>query len=77
MSKTITIRLEDKIYNLFKKAADGDKRSISNFIEWAVFSYLSDEMFVSDDEMKDILRNKKSIDAGIKEAKQGKYQIVK
>jgi hypothetical protein len=77
MPKTITIRLKDDIYDLFKKAAEGEKRSISNFIEWATYSYLYEELFVSDNEMKDILKNKNSLNVGIKEAKQGKYHLVK
>jgi hypothetical protein len=77
MPKTITIRLKDDIYDLFKKAADGEKRSISNFIEWATYSYLYEELFVSDNEMKDIIKGKNSLNVGLKEAKQGKYHIVK
>ncbi|HEX7320111.1 MAG TPA: CopG family transcriptional regulator [bacterium] len=77
MPKTITIRLKDDIYDLFKKAADGEKRSISNFIEWATYSYLYEELFVSNNEMKDILKDKSSLNVGIKEAKQGKYHLVK
>ena len=51
MSKTITLRLDDDIYNMLKKAADGEKRNISNFIEYATISFLSKEAFVSDEEM--------------------------
>lgn len=35
MLKTITLRLADNTYELFKIAAAREKRSISNFIEWA------------------------------------------
>ncbi|MCR1795822.1 CopG family transcriptional regulator, partial [Leptospira sp. id769339] len=32
MSKTITLRIEDPIYDIFKKAAEGERRTISNFV---------------------------------------------
>ena len=33
MPKTITIRLDDDVYDMFRKAADGERRSISNFVD--------------------------------------------
>ena len=59
MGKTITIRIDDDTYNLIKKAASGQKRSISNFIEYATMAYLTDDSFVSDEEMAEILGNEK------------------
>jgi uncharacterized protein (DUF1778 family) len=35
MGKTITLRVEDDVYNTLKRAADGDSRTISNFIKHA------------------------------------------
>ena len=37
--KTITVRVDDNVYNVLKKAADGERRTISNFIENASLSY--------------------------------------
>jgi predicted transcriptional regulator len=54
MSKTITIRLDDDTYRMIKSAADGQMRSISNFVEYATVSYLTEEAFVSDEEMDQI-----------------------
>lgn len=63
MGKTVTIRVDDDTYNLIKKAATGQKRSISNFIEFATLAYLTDDSFVSDDEMDEILSNEKLLKA--------------
>ena len=53
MHKTITLRINDDVYQMFKKAAQGSRRTISNFLEYAAISYLSQDTFVSDDEMKE------------------------
>ncbi len=79
MAKTVTLRIEDDIYDLFRKAANGEHRSISNFIEIATLAYLSSEAYVSDDEMEEINKNKnliKGLNAGLEDIKQGKYKIV-
>jgi len=55
MSKTVTIRLDEDTYRMIRHAAEGQMRSISNFIEFATVSYLTEETFVSDDEMAEIL----------------------
>jgi uncharacterized protein (DUF1778 family) len=78
--KTITIRVDETVYNLLKKAADGERRTISNFMENASLSYLTNEIYVSDDEMDQILNEPslvKSLKKGIDEVKKGKYKIVK
>ena len=55
MTKTITLRIDEDVYGLFKTAASAEKRTISNFIEYAALNYLTEESYVSDAEMKDIL----------------------
>ncbi|MEK6645605.1 MAG: CopG family transcriptional regulator [Candidatus Firestonebacteria bacterium] len=77
MPKTITIRLEDSIYDIFKKAADGEKRSISNYIEYATLTYLTDDIYVSNEEMEEIKHLTTSLRKGLKDAKEGRYTIVK
>jgi uncharacterized protein (DUF1778 family) len=57
MAKTITLRLDEKTYDLIRRAAAGERRSISNFIEYATVTYLSGEAFVSDAEMDEILND--------------------
>ncbi len=55
MFKTVTIRLDEDTYQLIRQAARGQMRSISNFIEYATLSYLTEEASVSDEEMDEIL----------------------
>ena len=79
MSKTITMRVDDDTYTMIKTAADGDRRSISNFIEYATIAFLTEESFVSDNEMDEILRDEnliKNLKQGKKEIEEGKYRIV-
>ena len=53
--KTVTVRLDDDTYRLIRQAAGGELRNISNFIEYATLSYLTDAASVSDQEMAEIL----------------------
>ena len=39
--KTLTMRVDDSTYQMIKLAADGQKRNISNFIEFATLQYLT------------------------------------
>ncbi len=80
MSKTITMRVDDDTYAMIKTAADGDRRSISNFIEYATIAFLTEESFVSENEMEGILHDKdllKNLKQGKKEIEEGKYRIVR
>ena len=77
--KTITMRVDDSIYQMIKSAADGQRRNISNFIEYATLQYLTSSAYVSDNEMNEILNDKelvKNLEIGLKEAKNGDYNIV-
>ena len=79
MAKTITLRVEEDTYNMLKNAAQGEKRSISNFIEFAALSYLSSQLYVSNEEMNNILSDKQllaNLKKAEKEIKEGKYRIV-
>ena len=79
MAKTITIRIDDDLYNNIKNAADSEHRSIANYIENATRSYILKENFVSDEEMEDILKNKgfiTNIKASLDDIEKGKYTIV-
>jgi len=55
MSKTVTVRLDEKTYELIRSAASGSRRSISNFMEYAALAYLTEDAFVSEHEMAEIL----------------------
>jgi uncharacterized protein (DUF1778 family) len=79
MSKTITMRVDDDVYKMIKHAAKGSKRTISNFLEFATIAYLSQETYVSDEEMNEILNDKKllkTLSNAEKEISKGKYKIV-
>jgi len=40
--KTVTMRVDDSVYDMIKLAAEGQKRNLSNFIEFAkILVYLS------------------------------------
>ncbi len=80
MAKTITIRVDDRVYEIFQKAANGERRSISNFIENAALAYITNEQFVSDEEMEDIRTDKKllqNLKKGIEDIEKGRYKIVR
>ena len=77
--KTITVRIDDSIYDILKKAADGERRTISNFIENASLQYLSSEAYVSDAEMNSIVSDKELTEGlykSLDDARKGKYRIV-
>ncbi|HOE99786.1 MAG TPA: ribbon-helix-helix protein, CopG family [Spirochaetota bacterium] len=76
MSKTITIRVDDSTYELLKKAANGERRTISNFIEYAALNYLTTENYVSDNEMNEINKFSEDLKKGLDDIAKGNYTIV-
>jgi len=77
--KTVTMRIDDKIYQMIKTAVNGQRRNISNFIEYATLQYLTSSQYISDTEMNEILRDKelvKNLEIGLKEAKNKDFTIV-
>ena len=77
--KTITLRVDDSVYEIIKKAAKGQRRTISNFIEFATLQYLTSSQYVNDNEMNEILQDKELINnlkKGLQEAQDGEYIIV-
>lgn len=79
MPKTITIRIDDSVYDIFKKAADGERRTISNFVEFATLAYVTNEIHVSDQEMNEILSDASLVSdlkKGLKDIKNGNYRLV-
>ncbi len=77
--KTVTMRVDDSVYQMIKLAADGQRRNISNFIEYATLQYLTSSQYVNDNEMNEILSDKELVEnlqLGFKEAKNGDYTIV-
>ena len=76
MPKTITVRIEDNVYDMFKKAAEGQKRTISNYIEYATLNYTVSETIVDDIEMLEILTMEKDIKKGLSDITAGRYKII-
>jgi predicted CopG family antitoxin len=79
MSKTITLRLKDEIYNIFLETAKAENRSISNLIETAALNKIREQQFVDDVEMAEILSNQdllRRIKEGSNEAQSLKGRFV-
>ena len=76
MAKTITVRLDDEVYDLFKKAAEGQKRSISNYLEYATLNYTVSETFVDDLDMGEILASEKDLKKGLADVAAGRYKVL-
>ncbi|MGL1904388.1 MAG: hypothetical protein OCC49_19800 [Fibrobacterales bacterium] len=79
MSKTITIRLEDEKYELFKRFAEMDNRAISNFIETATSRYIEEIEYADEFEMAEINSNedlKKSLKRGRTDVKKDRRRRV-
>jgi predicted CopG family antitoxin len=79
MSKTITLRVKDEIYNIFLEIAKAENRSISNLIETAALTKIREQQFADDVEMAEILSNQdllRRIKEGSNEAKTLKGRFV-
>jgi uncharacterized protein (DUF1778 family) len=79
MTKTITLRLDERSYKMFKQAAEGEHRTISNFIEYAALRQLTADETVSDAEMREITHDAalmKRLSAGLEDVKKGRYTVV-
>ena len=76
MAKTITLRVDDNVYNTLKRAADGDRRTISNYVEYATMNYIFNNNIVDDTEMNETIFFEKDIKKGIEDIKKGRYKII-
>ena len=79
MGKTVTVRLNEDAYQKIKLAAQADKRTISNFIEYATISHIKSSSFVSDEEMQDILADENlifNLQKSLKDIEKGHYRVV-
>ena len=54
MSKTISLRVNDDLYESLREHAEAENRSISNFIETAAIKYIAEVDYVDDFEMQSI-----------------------
>ena len=76
MVRTITVRIDDCTYDIFKLAADGQKRTISNYLEYATLNYTMNETIVDDIEMNEILKSEEDIKKGLSDISAGRYRII-
>ena len=57
MTKTVTLRLGEEVYEEFREAAAAERRTLSNLIETAALAWIKETQFVDDEEMTEILSN--------------------
>jgi uncharacterized protein (DUF1778 family) len=79
MAKTVTVRIDESTYKRIKSAADSERRTISNFMEYATLSYVENSTFVDNDEMKGISEDKElvaTLSKAMADIKRGNYRLV-
>ncbi len=79
MGKTVTVRIDDTTYRKIKSAAEAERRTISNFIEYATLNYVEQSAFMEDDEMAGILKNEvllEDLKNAMGDIKKKKYRFV-
>ena len=79
MSKTVTLRLKDSVYERLRTLAERDNRPLSNFIETATLRYIEQEEYADEFEALEISENatlKESIDKGLEDAKERRGRYV-
>ena len=80
MSRTITLRLKDSVYNLLHRLAQQDNRTLSNFIETSTLRYIEEHRYADEYEMMEIRNNQelnKSLKRGMKDVKLKKGRFVR
>ncbi|HWF60167.1 MAG TPA: YlcI/YnfO family protein [Nitrospira sp.] len=79
MSKTLTLRIDDKTYSAIAKQAKTENRSLANFVETAVKAHIQESAFLDDVEMADILSHEhlvKRLRQGSKDARARKGIVI-
>lgn len=79
MSKTVTIRLDDDVYEELREAAAAERRPLSNLIETAALARVREQQFVDDAEMAVIRSDERLLErlkAGSADAKARRGQFV-
>jgi len=79
MSRTVTLRLDETLYERLKKLAEAENRPLSNYIVTAVKKFMEESIFASDEEMAEILSDKtlmSRIKKGSRQVKSGKGQMI-
>ncbi len=79
MAKTVTVRIDDSTYRKIKSAAEAERRTISNFMEYATMAYVESSSFVDNDEMMGIAEDREliaTLNSAMEDIKRGKYRVV-
>jgi len=79
MSKTITLKLDDRSYKILSEMAQCDNRPLSNFIENAAIKYVERISLVDEFEMLEIKNNtelNKNLKRGIADSKAKKGHFI-
>lgn len=79
MSKTVTLRLKDDVYNVFAETAKAENRSLSNLIETAALNSIRQQQFLDDMELAEIMSNQnllKRLKEGSADAREMKGRFV-
>ena len=79
MTKTVTLRLREDVYQELREAAAAERRPLSNLIETAALARIREEQFVDDAEMAEILSNEdliRRLRAGSRQARKRKGHFV-
>jgi len=77
--KTVTMRIDESVYEMIRQAADGQKRNMSNFVEFATLQYLTSSQYIDQEELSDILNDKsliENLNSGLQDVKNGDYTLV-
>jgi len=80
MAKTVTVRIDDSTCQRIKSAAEAERRTISNFMEYATLTYVENSSFVDTDEMKGIWEDTElltTLSKAMQDIERGKYRILR
>ncbi len=79
MSKTVTLRLAESVYEELQEAARAENRPLSNLIETAALAKVREQQFADDAEMAEIVEDGsllRRLKAGSLQARQRKGAFV-
>jgi predicted DNA-binding protein len=79
MSKTVTLRIGEEVYQMFRTMAEHENRPLSNFIETAAMHYVKEHELADEFEMKEISGNTEliiSLKRGTADAKARRGRFV-
>ena len=79
MSRTVTLRLKNSVYERLRTLAERDNRSLSNLIETGMVRYLEQEKHVDEFEIQEIRTSqplRESITRGLEDAKERRGRYV-